>query len=693
MWKRGVYLFVFVLVINLVSASGIEFERDSYYPGETLQAKIDFNFSLQRPLTQSNLELSKDSQLIKTAPFIKQISNNSYYLYFQIPTSLDAGTYDLIINDIYYIDGILKTTSIISNFSIITLDKGYKYLLNNQNADGSFGNIIETSLSSIALNNIGYTNSSNKAVAWLLSQQDINGCFPKGNCNVRDTSFALLALNKFNKDTIKTKNWLLDSSNNFNLGTWALDIKSNATGICILNGQEINITKTFSQKLIQPAISLDCNKLNQSVNLSISHSYLGTVYSNLVNLNGKTISYNINDNGCFGVSYKSDCDYLSTAYAAWILNQIDSYNDLEYLTTNISETSTLQHALLYLIANDQDALNWLLNNKQNEAWGKFSASISNGQNDVFTSSFVFLALKEKGNLTDTLNWLRNQPNANVLDTAIKLYATYSNEALTPIVSVNPGYIDSYDVSFTIENKNDLPIQIDLETPLGVTSDRSSFILINKDSFKIKIDKNKFNGGQLNLKYGSNSYDIPIFLEGMPVVEDEEEPILDSTYLELIGVASQIKETLSKNQSKQAMLKVRNNQRTPVSNIAIEVKGEISNIIIFPSRIARINPNEIIELNLSINNNRNAKVKIYTGSIIFKNQDFNLELPVTVDIKEAIEQIKQDKEVKVVEPNKKSKLYWIIPFAIIFLIGIIIFFKTKKPKTESFDTFLKSIEGK
>src|SRR3989344_872406 len=104
MIKRGVYLAVFLLTISLASASGIDFEKEFYQPGETLQAAIDFNFTLQRPLTQADFKLMKDSKTIAVTPFFKNLSNNKYYLTFQLPENLDSGSYLLNITNIFFID-------------------------------------------------------------------------------------------------------------------------------------------------------------------------------------------------------------------------------------------------------------------------------------------------------------------------------------------------------------------------------------------------------------------------------------------------------------------------------------------------------------------------------------------------------------------------------------------------------------
>ena len=114
----------------------------------------------------------------------------------------------------------------------------------------------------------------------------------------------------------------------------------------------------------------------------------------------------------------------------------------------------------------------------------------------------------------------------------------------------------------------------------------------------------------------------------------------------------------------------------------------------PGKIDKINPNEILEIGLSVNKNKNAKIKTYSGSLIFKHKDFNLELPISVDVQEKKAEPAQSNTKSADDSSGKGKLlYWIVPFVVIFIFGIVIFLRARKPKKESFEDFLKSIQEK
>ncbi len=83
--------------------------------------------------------------------------------------------------------------------------KSYDYLKNS--SASQVGNLLDQALVIMALNNKNI--NVQKFVDMLKLQEDVSGCFPKGNCKVADTALGLLAYYSSNQDITKAKNYLL----------------------------------------------------------------------------------------------------------------------------------------------------------------------------------------------------------------------------------------------------------------------------------------------------------------------------------------------------------------------------------------------------------------------------------------------------------------------------------------------------
>lgn len=113
-------LFVLLLIIPVISAVEIKLSKDTYHPGETLQAEITGNFI---SLSQDNL-LIYEENTPRAQPVISDLTKQSsiYYFYAMLPNQ--EGNFSLRIEDARYTEsGVEKTNSIIKEFKIIRTNK------------------------------------------------------------------------------------------------------------------------------------------------------------------------------------------------------------------------------------------------------------------------------------------------------------------------------------------------------------------------------------------------------------------------------------------------------------------------------------------------------------------------------------------------------------------------------------------
>lgn len=106
-------LSIFLIFPTLVLAQEINFLQDSYLPGETLQAEIMIP-NLVSEITAKDIIITP-----KTGFFFKKLSNEYYFIYFNLPQDIKDGEYNIEIKDILYKeDNLLKETSISNKFKI-----------------------------------------------------------------------------------------------------------------------------------------------------------------------------------------------------------------------------------------------------------------------------------------------------------------------------------------------------------------------------------------------------------------------------------------------------------------------------------------------------------------------------------------------------------------------------------------------
>jgi len=122
--KAVLFLILSVLTLNLLFAVDIELEKSSYYPGETLQAKISGYFP--ENLNINNIGIYSGNAVHQTPSSESKIIkyNNDYFYYAVLPETI--GNYSLKIeNAKYFENNIQKEDTIIKNFTIKDTNESY----------------------------------------------------------------------------------------------------------------------------------------------------------------------------------------------------------------------------------------------------------------------------------------------------------------------------------------------------------------------------------------------------------------------------------------------------------------------------------------------------------------------------------------------------------------------------------------
>ncbi|MEW6063166.1 MAG: Dickkopf N-terminal cysteine-rich domain-containing protein [Nanoarchaeota archaeon] len=315
--------------------------------------------------------------------------------------------------------------------------------------------IIDNSIALIALLNKNY--DVKQGINNIKAAEDSSGCWPKGNCDVKSSAFATLALGKAGQDVGKEIKWLKESQIAATAGgTYYLQIISGAEGNCEMSCSGSTVKKTIKANSdwvdanticsgiatsLSKSIDVDCTNLGSSV-ISLIYNVKAADGTDVYYISGEsqeskaTLSTH---NACFlAKKGQSTCNYEASEYATWVLSELgksEEIDTLNYLQGNI-RANVVDYSLLYLITKNIVYTDWI-KSKQ-----KPSGSI---QDDVRGTAFAVLALKQStadyayyNNATIWLEKKRSDNyswNTDVFNTAIVLIAFYGKLEQVAVSSV------------------------------------------------------------------------------------------------------------------------------------------------------------------------------------------------------------------------------------------------------------------
>jgi hypothetical protein len=514
---------------------------------------------------------------------------------------------------------------------------------------------------------------------------------------------------------VKTKNWLKDASNNFELGTWNLIING-ANVNCTINNQNFLINQELNFILSNNNLLVNCTN---NVTMKLMHGYLGNNYE-IFNENAKYKNYSIDDSGCYGYHYKDNCNYQSTGYANFVLKQVGEETNLDWYKLNSPDTETLYYALLYLIEQDDYSYDWLMNNLQVNYWSDKAASINQNPNN-YVSAFAAYALKEDPVYADVKDYLKDKTSSNVQDGALILYFLFNDEIKLPSVSINPGIVNNLDFFLLrIKNNNQEPINLQIIAP-NFTALPYNVLLQNELTYNVNLLNNlNLSSFNIEIKYDTYSYVIPVLtqvqnsfnstspLTLLPPAQDSIEIINEKN-----EVIDEINNTLSSDDRIRDSIFLKNKFGFTLHNITLVLTGNLDKIIKLDDyNYDEIESNETIESKFIINDNRNPEFDEYSGYLIINSYEgtFN-SLPIVLyfkfeegantsknnteelEINESVsEDINKTRTGTNLEEKKSKTWLWIIPIVLILIIGIIvIYLNSRKKEVKSFDDFIGNIK--
>jgi hypothetical protein len=656
-------LFLILLIIPFVHAEDLSLAKTSYQNQETLQAEINPSFNIENDLTISKITLKKSNKIYPINPVLTKLSTNRYYLYFNLP-NLENGVYTLNIEDLDYIEeNQLKRITLSKEFRVDNQHQFFDQIKENYETNSLSDK--ELALTALSLKNV-YPSTAFEAIDELILKQSSLGCYPKEACNIENTAFALLALKEFNKFSTKTSNWLKGAENNLDIGK------------IILQAPNCNENITSEIEITNNEINLTCS---ETLNIKLYHRYLGNDYL-LTETHSDSFYYLLNNGVCYGSSYRSSCNFYTTALTNYILNQVNENSQTAYLANNKSDQVTLHQAFLVLLTNSQYEEDWLINNIQNNYWAEYSASLDTDPH-ILSTLYSYLALKDNEIAPNIKNYLLSQSQHKELVT----YYLLNDKEFQNSIRIQPAIILSNDTKLIITNNRNNQVNISINSDFL----KKDYVLTNTLTINLKPLKTT----QLEIKYGDKSYYVPIILDKInstsPIVTIPKASILSK---EKTISSISFKDLLPNAKYRESIIV----QLENLNSVNVKLDGSIKDILIL-EKDTYTNNEEII---LHINQQRNATGN-YEGTLTIYNNDEKLN---SINIELLFTQAQQQKEQNITTSNvttstpsvtnkekSSSTFWWVVLIIIIILILVAAFVIIKAKGTDKgFNNYLKQVKN-
>jgi len=608
-------IILIILIIPLASAQCVDIKlaKSSYLAGETLQAEITGN--LIKPLTYNDVSFSYNGQEYFPTFVIQQISSNKWIIFGEVKERY--GLNDLSVNKILCRD----------NGTLEEATKTVQFTANKPVQDyfsDFLGNIKWSSLSDDELmqSAIALSDFSSEGKSEILKRG--SDCWPSEACSVKDTSFAILALNDSNI-TENAENWLADSQNSVDVGIWKLITSSAADQTCNLtiNNQTSEIAVpagTNELSLDLPETDMIYISLNCSASARISHTYLGIVHDFSLGT--------INNKKCWGKYYRSSCDALSTAYA---LQVIQNSGAEQWLSENAKSTEEIAYANYY--TKDSKLEEWLINNQDVLGyWSNSALAISTKADAVSTAA----AIKSLNGNAKAEKWLIDNFDSFTLEEKAVVLQLLKDK-IEPLVSIQTGFLktSSQNVTLKISNKGIFPVELKAE----LEESSQSITIPEKTTMQItvpvpSVSELTFFSLDLNynLKDEERSYSIPV-----AVSPSGQEIDLTSQNLtqEAIKTASfqfsdlMVNETLNLGEERTVNLSIKNSGAAATVDITL---WGLSDVI--SSIPVSLELNASSETILPVTFNAQV-VNDYAGQITIESKGNSASIPVYIHINQTV----------------------------------------------------------
>jgi hypothetical protein len=129
-WVVFVFFFVVLSVFSHALPISVEFGKENYFSGESVQGKLYIGDSVENQIRTNDFRLEWGGDMVSIFPTLKIFENFTYF-YFDLPRDL-SGNYSFIVEDVVYLDnGVLVEEDLTFDFgisewneSLITIDPG-----------------------------------------------------------------------------------------------------------------------------------------------------------------------------------------------------------------------------------------------------------------------------------------------------------------------------------------------------------------------------------------------------------------------------------------------------------------------------------------------------------------------------------------------------------------------------------------
>ena len=338
--------------------------------------------------------------------------------------------------------------------------EAFLWLLGQSNEGNYNDDVVITSIAMMALDRADLDTYAEKSLTWLRSKEDDEHCWPEGNCRVKDTAFALLALKQLGEDTSEGEEWLTNAQTIALTGKWWLQISTENTGTCKVSyyKDDKSVEKTITvdagtfpgcrgdtwfdiddcmepnllSKKASLELDINCASLDISPILSIIYNS-GNTYYLTDEAYASRAKVRIN-NGCFGTSSKGACNYETTLYTNWILKELQSEINTDLWlkdSDNYNVIDPMDNSVFHLTTEEVSYLDNLKAQQRNDGSWELNSYIT---------ALSILAMKQTGGsqteIDAAITWLDTRQgndgswDSDLLNTAFVLYAAFSDAAVT-----------------------------------------------------------------------------------------------------------------------------------------------------------------------------------------------------------------------------------------------------------------------
>src|SRR3989338_10597055 len=288
---------------------------------------------------------------------------------------------------------------------------------------------------------------------------------------------------------------------------------------------------------------------------------------------------------------------------------------------------------------------------------------------------------------------------------------------SPILAVKPAFLFDDDfLEIELESKKgDTKVVVSTSTEIKNVYCGEQEILEGRSRFfNFKILNKLKNDSSIIFSYSNKSYSIPIFVKEIAGKIEES-----NVKFSLVEEIKKVEKKLNNSESLEGPLKIKNTAGKDIQ-INFELNGNVKEITRMNYSSFLLKQNEIMTQYFWVNKNKNAKPGFYNGNLTIKSENYQVNIPMTLNIadeKEINDNYAEDLNKDIFNKTEDNQFdqgkdffeenatYYkdesektgigslLIMILVIILAFIVYIFTRKKTKHEKFEDYVKGIERK